>query len=56
LQGGATAALNANLAINGGFVQAYTGDAWGNTATAGNSLCIFTSAAVEGFLEYVGPV
>ena len=56
IQGGATAATGANLAINGGFVQPYTGDDWGSTATAGDSLCIYPSAAVDGILKYVGPL
>jgi hypothetical protein len=51
--GGATAALGAVLTTNGGFVLPPAGRAYTKTATVGDAMCIFTSAAVEGVLAYV---
>ena len=51
--GGATAALGAQVAINGGFVLPADGRAWAKTATSGDAMCIFASAQVTGVLAYV---
>jgi hypothetical protein len=52
--GGATAALGAQAAINGGYVlESPVGRAVAKTATAGDAMCIFASAQVTGVLYYV---
>lgn len=51
--GGATAALGANVVINGGYILPADGRAWAVTATGGDAMCIFTSAAVSGVIAYV---
>lgn len=54
MMGGNSAALGANLAINGGFVLPFAaGRAWMKTATSGDAMCIFTSAQVNGVLAWV---
>lgn len=53
MMGGATAALGAQLSINGGFVLTPSNRAWMKTATAGDAMCIFASAQVTGVLAYV---
>lgn len=54
MMGGATAALGANLATNGGFVLPFAqGFAWMRTAVQGDAVCIFTSAQVNGVIEWV---
>jgi hypothetical protein len=53
MMGGATAALGAQIAINGGFVLPADGRAWAKTATAADAMCIFASAAVTGVIAYV---
>ena len=56
LLGGATAALGANIVINGGFMMPPAMRAWAKTATSGDDLCIYTSASVNGVIAYVGPI
>jgi hypothetical protein len=51
--GGATAALGAQLAVNGGFVLPADQRGWAKTATSGDAICIFASAQVTGVLAYV---
>lgn len=51
--GGATAALGANIVINGGFILPSTGRAWAKTATSGDAMCILVSASVNGVIAYV---
>ena len=54
MMGGATAALGATLAANGGFVLPWAGGrAWMKTATSGDAMCIFTSAQVNGVMGWV---
>jgi hypothetical protein len=56
LTGGATAALGAQISINGGFVLPSSGHAWASTQATNHAICIFASAAVTGVLAYVGPL
>ena len=51
--GGATAALGANITVNGGYILPSTGRAWAHTATSGDAMCIFASASVNGVIAYV---
>lgn len=53
MMGGATAATGANIAINGGFALPADQRAWAKTATSGDAMCIFASAAVTGVIAYV---
>lgn len=53
MMGGATAATGATIATNGGFVLPADGRAWAKTATAGDAVCIFVSAAATGVIAYV---
>ncbi len=53
MMGGATAALGAQNAINGGFVLPADTRAWMKTATAADAVCIFASAQVTGVIAYV---
>jgi len=53
MMGGATAALGAQNAINGGFVLPWGGRAWMMTAAVNHAVCIFASAQVTGVLAYV---
>jgi len=53
MMGGATAALGANLATNGGFVLPFAnGRAWMHTAVPGDAVCILTSAQVNGVIVW----
>lgn len=53
LMGGNTAATGGQVAINGGFVLPADQRAWAKTATTGDAMCIFVSAATTGVLAYV---
>jgi hypothetical protein len=54
MMGGPSAALGANLSTNGGFVLPFAGGrSWMKTATAGDAVCIFTTAQVSGVLTWV---
>jgi len=54
MMGGATAALGANMAANGGYVAMPPGNrALMKTATAGDAVCIFTSGQATGVFAYV---
>jgi hypothetical protein len=53
MMGGATAATGGTIAANGGFVLPADKRAWAKTATSGDAVCIFVSAATTGVIAYV---
>lgn len=53
MMGGATAATGGQLTANGGFVLPADNRAWAKTATSGDAMCIFVSAATTGVIAYV---